>query len=77
MEGFPICNIPRALPRRNWASSRGGSETEPPGTLVAFSWLYFTSQTVPSVEAFFYGINPVVVGLIVGDGWGLAPFSLL
>lgn len=34
--------------------------------VVFFSWLYFAYQAAPSVEAVFYGINPVVIGLIVG-----------
>ena len=34
--------------------------------VVFFSWLYFAYQEMPAVEALFYGINPVVIGLIVG-----------
>ena len=40
--------------------------------VVFFSWLYFAYQELPSVEALFYGINPVVIGLIVGASWSMA-----
>ncbi|WP_137290381.1 chromate efflux transporter [Natronorubrum halophilum] len=44
--------------------------------IVFFSWLYFAYQQVPSVEAAFYGINPVVIGLIVGAAWSMAQSAL-
>ncbi|ELY47675.1 chromate efflux transporter [Natronorubrum sulfidifaciens] len=44
--------------------------------VVFFSWLYFAYQAVPSVEALFYGINPVVIGLIVGASWSMARSAL-
>ncbi len=44
--------------------------------VVVFSWLYFAYQAVPSVEAFFYGINPVVIGLIAGAAWSMGRAAL-
>jgi chromate transporter len=90
MEGLAICNtLPGPASTQlgifmGWA--RGGSA----GALVAggafmlptfvlvvvFSWVYFAYQTVPSVEAFFYGINPVVIGLIVGAAWSMGQSAL-
>lgn len=50
----------------------GGAFMLPMFVLVlTLSWLYFAYQAVPSVEAFFYGINPVVIGLIVGAAWSM------
>jgi chromate transporter len=45
-------------------------------TVVLFSWIYFAYQQVPSVEAAFYGINPVVIGLIVGAAWSMGRSAL-
>ena len=90
MEGLAICNtLPGPASTQlgifmGWV--RGGN----PGALVAggafmlptfvlvvaFSWLYFAYRAVPSVEAFFYGINPVVIGLIVGASWSMAHSAL-
>jgi len=44
--------------------------------VVFFSWLYFAYQTLPAVEAAFYGINPVVIGLIVGAAYSMARSAL-
>ncbi len=44
--------------------------------VVGFSYLYFAYQTLPSLEAFFYGINPVVIGLIVGASYSMARSAL-
>ncbi|WP_255193909.1 chromate efflux transporter [Natronobeatus ordinarius] len=40
--------------------------------VVFFSWLYFAYQALPAVEAVFYGVNPVVIGLIVGACYSMA-----
>ncbi|WP_227357078.1 chromate efflux transporter [Haladaptatus salinisoli] len=44
--------------------------------VVGFSYLYFAYRTLPSLEAFFYGINPVVIGLIVGASYSMARSAL-
>lgn len=44
--------------------------------VVFFSWLYFAYQTLPAVEATFYGINPVVIGLIAGAAYSMAQSAL-
>ncbi len=44
--------------------------------VVSFSYLYFTYQQLPAVEAVFYGINPVVIGLIVGASYSMAHSAL-
>lgn len=44
--------------------------------VVGFSYLYFAYQTLPSLEAFFYGINPVMIGLIVGASYSMAQSAL-
>lgn len=44
--------------------------------VVGFSYLYFVYQIVPSLEAFFYGINPVVIGLIVGASYSMYQSAL-
>ncbi|MFP8957933.1 chromate efflux transporter [Natrialbaceae archaeon A-CW3] len=40
--------------------------------VVIFSYIYFAYQALPAVEAVFYGINPVVIGLIVGACYSMA-----
>ncbi|MFC4438988.1 MULTISPECIES: chromate efflux transporter [Natrialbaceae] len=40
--------------------------------VVLFSYVYFAYQALPAVEAVFYGINPVVIGLIVGACYSMA-----
>jgi len=90
MEGLAICNtLPGPASTQlgifmGWvrggtlgALVAGGSFMLPTFVLVVvFSWLYFAYQAVPSVEAFFYGINPVVIGLIVGAAWSMARSAL-
>jgi chromate transporter len=44
--------------------------------VVALSYLYFAYGELPSVEAFFYGVNPVVIGLIAGAAYSMARSSL-
>lgn len=90
MEGLAICNtLPGPASTQlgifmGWvrggtlgALVAGGAFMLPTFVLVVvFSWLYFAYQTVPSVEAFFYGINPVVIGLIVGAAWSMGRSAL-
>ncbi|WP_253736837.1 chromate efflux transporter [Halohasta salina] len=90
MEGLAICNtLPGPASTQlgifmGWvrggnlgAVVAGGAFMLPTFLLVVFfSWLYFAYQAVPSVEAFFYGINPVVIGLIVGAAWSMGQSAL-
>jgi len=90
MEGLAICNtLPGPASTQlgifmGWvrggtlgALVAGGAFMLPTFLLVVFfSWLYFAYQAVPSVEAFFYGINPVVIGLIVGATWSMGRSAL-
>ncbi|WP_435344538.1 chromate efflux transporter [Haloarchaeobius sp. HRN-SO-5] len=90
MEGLAICNtLPGPASTQlgifmGWvrggtlgALVAGGAFMLPTFVLVVcFSWLYFAYQTVPSVEAFFYGINPVVIGLVTGAAWSMGHSAL-
>jgi chromate transporter len=43
--------------------------------MVFLSWLYFTFGTLPQLAAFFYGLKPVVVSIVLATTWRLAlPF---
>ncbi len=80
MEGLAICNMLPGPASTQLGIFMGWIYAGVKGALVAgfffmlptfiivvfFSWLYFAYQQVPAVEALFYGINPVVIGLIVG-----------
>ena len=80
MEGLAICNMLPGPASTQLGIFMGWIYAGAKGALVAglsfmlptfvlvvfFSWLYFAFQQVPAVEALFYGINPVVIGLIVG-----------
>ncbi|SEH13091.1 chromate transporter [Natronorubrum sediminis] len=80
MEGLAICNMLPGPASTQLGIFMGWIYAGTKGALVAgfffmlptfvlvvfFSWLYFAYQQVPAVEAVFYGINPVVIGLIVG-----------
>ena len=80
MEGLAICNMLPGPASTQLGIFMGWIYAGTKGALVAgfffmlptfvivvfFSWLYFAYQQVPAVEALFYGINPVVIGLIVG-----------
>ena len=80
MEGLAICNMLPGPASTQLGIFMGWIYAGVKGALVAgfffmlptfvivvfFSWLYFAYQQVPAVEAVFYGINPVVIGLIVG-----------
>ncbi|WP_224448687.1 chromate efflux transporter [Haloprofundus salilacus] len=44
--------------------------------VVAFSYVYFAYGQLPSVEAVFRGINPVVIGLIAGSAYSMTRSAL-
>jgi chromate transporter len=86
MEGLAICNMLPGPASTQLGIFMGWIRAGNLGAIVAgfffmlptflavvfFSWLYFAYQELPSVEAMFYGINPVVIGLIVGASWSMA-----
>ena len=90
MEGLAICNMLPGPASTQLGIFMGWIRAGNPGALVAgfffmlptfvlvvfFSWLYFAYQTLPAVEAAFYGINPVVIGLIVGAAYSMAQSAL-
>jgi len=44
--------------------------------VVALSYVYFAFGELPSVQAFFYGVNPVVIGLIAGAAYSMGHSAL-
>lgn len=44
--------------------------------IVVLSYIYFAYGQLPSVQAFFYGVNPVVIGLIAGAANSIGRSSL-
>lgn len=44
--------------------------------VVALSYVYFVFGQLPSVQAFFYGVNPVVIGLIAGAAYSMGQSAL-
>ncbi|ELZ32904.1 chromate efflux transporter [Halorubrum tebenquichense] len=90
MEGLAICNMLPGPASTQLGIFMGWIRAGNPGAIVAgfffmlptfilvvfFSWLYFAYQTLPAVEAAFYGINPVVIGLIVGAAYSMAQSAL-
>ncbi|WIV67046.1 chromate efflux transporter [Natrialbaceae archaeon AArc-T1-2] len=90
MEGLAICNMLPGPASTQLGIFMGWIYAGNLGALVAgfffmlptflivvfFSWLYFAYQELPAVEAMFYGINPVVIGLIVGAAWSMAQSAL-
>lgn len=90
MEGLAICNMLPGPASTQLGIFMGWIRAGNPGAVVAgfffmlptfilvvfFSWLYFAYQTLPAVEAAFYGINPVVIGLIVGAAYSMAQSAL-
>ncbi len=90
MEGLAICNMLPGPASTQLGIFMGWIYAGNPGAVVAgfffmlptflivvfFSWLYFAYQALPAVEAMFYGINPVVIGLIVGAAWSMARSAL-
>lgn len=39
--------------------------------VVALSWAYFRYQTLPQLEALFFGVSPVMIAIILGFCWKL------
>ncbi|NKE36579.1 chromate efflux transporter [Natronococcus sp. JC468] len=90
MEGLAICNMLPGPASTQLGIFMGWIYAGTKGALVAgfffmlptfvlvvfFSWLYFAYQQVPAVEAVFYGINPVVIGLIVGACYSMTRSAL-
>lgn len=90
MEGLAICNMLPGPASTQLGIFMGWIYAGTKGALVAgfffmlptfiivvfFSWLYFAYQQVPAVEALFYGINPVVIGLIVGACFSMTRSAL-
>ena len=90
MEGLAICNMLPGPASTQLGIFMGWIYAGKLGALVAgfffmlptfvivvfFSWLYFAYQELPAVEAMFYGINPVVIGLIVGAAWSMGQSAL-
>ena len=90
MEGLAICNMLPGPASTQLGIFMGWIYAGTKGALVAgfffmlptfiivvfFSWLYFAYQQVPAVEALFYGINPVVIGLIVGACYSMTKSAL-
>ncbi|MFC6835734.1 chromate efflux transporter [Halomarina ordinaria] len=89
MEGLAICNMLPGPASTQLGIFMGWVYAGVPGALTAgfffmlptfvvvgFSYLYFAYQTLPSLDAFFYGINPVVIGLIVGASYRMARSAL-
>ncbi|WP_101296309.1 chromate efflux transporter [Halegenticoccus soli] len=90
MEGLAICNTLPGPASTQLGIFMGWVYAGVPGALVAglcfmlptfvivvaFSYLYFAYRALPSLEAFFYGINPVVIGLIVGASYSMAQSAL-
>jgi chromate transporter len=44
--------------------------------MLGLSWLYFNYGTLTQVNAFFYGLKPVVVAIVLATAWRLAKPSL-
>ncbi len=44
--------------------------------MVGLAWLYFSYGRLPQVNAFFYGLKPVVVAIVLATTWRLAKPSL-
>jgi chromate transporter len=90
MEGLAICNVLPGPASTQLGIFMGWVYAGVPGALVAgvffmlptfvivvvFSWLYFAYRALPAVGAVFYGINPVVIGLIVGACHSMAHSAL-
>ncbi|MFP9191058.1 chromate efflux transporter [Natrialbaceae archaeon A-CW1-1] len=86
MEGLAICNMLPGPASTQLGIFMGWAYAGKLGAVVAgfffmvptfvlvviFSYVYFAYQALPAVEAVFYGINPVVIGLIVGACYSMA-----
>lgn len=90
MEGLAICNMLPGPASTQLGIFMGWVHAGTLGALVAgttfmtptfllvvgLSYVYFAFGTLPSVQAFFYGVNPVVIGLIAGAAYSMGQSSL-
>lgn len=90
MEGLAICNMLPGPASTQLGIFMGWVRAGTPGALVAgatfmaptfllvvaLSYVYFAFGALPSVQAFFYGVNPVVIGLIAGAAYSMGRSSL-
>ncbi|WP_254543109.1 chromate efflux transporter [Halomarina pelagica] len=90
VEGLAICNTLPGPASTQLGIFMGWVRAGTPGALVAgtafmlptflvvlaLSYLYFAYGGLPAVGALFYGINPVVIGLIVGATYSMAHTAL-
>lgn len=44
--------------------------------VVVLSWAYFRFQALPQTTALFFGVSPVMIAIIVGFCWKLAPKAI-
>ncbi|NER82081.1 MAG: chromate efflux transporter [Leptolyngbya sp. SIO1D8] len=44
--------------------------------VVALSWVYFSFQTLPQLNAIFFGISPVMIAIVLGFCWKLGKKSI-
>ena len=44
--------------------------------VIALSWAYFRFQTLPQLDAIFFGISPVMIAVILGFCWKLGKKSI-
>ncbi|HEY9763068.1 MAG TPA: chromate efflux transporter [Trichocoleus sp.] len=44
--------------------------------VLFLSWAYFKFQTVPQLAALFFGVSPVMIAIILGFCWKLAPKAI-
>lgn len=90
MEGLAICNmLPGPASTQlcifmgwvrggNLGALVAGATFMTPTFLIvlALSYIYFVFGQLPSVQAFFYGVNPVVIGLIAGAAYSMGQSAL-
>lgn len=44
--------------------------------MLLLSWAYFKFQTLPQLTALFFGVSPVMIAIILGFCWKLAPKAI-
>ncbi|HEY9880718.1 MAG TPA: chromate efflux transporter, partial [Leptolyngbyaceae cyanobacterium] len=45
--------------------------------VLFLSWAYFKFQTLPQLTALFFGVSPVMIAIILGFCWKLAPKAIV
>lgn len=90
MEGLAICNMLPGPASTQLGIFMGWVRAGNPGAIVAgmsfmaptfviivaLSYLYFAYNRLPVTTAVFYGVNPVVIGLIVGASYSMGRSAL-